>query len=137
VVEAQDAITTERFRERVLAKHADFDTHLAALPDWIKAQSPLLQISYVHAYNNGTPEMVADLLTAYKTSKGIDAAPAAAATSAAAPAAAAPAVQAAKAAAAADAAVLAPVATKRTVAMPAGKGDPNDYEAAFAEAPEG
>lgn len=107
----------ERHITAVKAAHSDFDTVSPLLPAWIKTQPAYLQGALQSVYDKGSTADVISLVASYKAAAGV-------VTQVAAPVVKTP----------ADADDLAPVGTQRVTPTPKGAPDPNDYEAAFAEA---
>ncbi|MBT9176377.1 MAG: hypothetical protein DDT20_00690 [Firmicutes bacterium] len=105
----------------IRAAHADYDTVVEKIPEWIKTQPALLRPALQAVYDGGDTKSVIELTALYKAAQTPT------------PAAVVPAVPAvpAKPAGADD---LAPVSTRRATPAPIGARDANDFDGAFEEA---
>lgn len=103
--------------------HADYDTVITKVPDWIKTLPSYAQAGAQAVFDQGTAQEVIALVNDYKKASGVVSAPAPVT---------APAPAAKPAPTGAD--DLAPVSQRRVAVTPTGTPDPNDFDAGFADA---
>ncbi len=108
--------------QAIASAHPDYREVTPGLLAWVEKQPGFVKAAYNDVLQNGGTRDVIDLLSAYKQTVGAAQTPASAPAPAAAPA-----------SQQAAAAALAPVGSRRGQ-VPTGEVDPNDYDAAFAEA---